>query len=127
MFGKSTTAQKSDMPAAANPDTTRDRRRSVVHEGITIRGEWTSDGIVDFGGNFEGDLNVDTLVLNRSGQINGHVSAKIVTIDGHFTGTIEAHQVVIKSVAYVRADIVTQFITIDEGADIVGKISSGTQ
>ena len=123
MFGKSTTAQQSDMPAAANPDTTRDRRRSVVHEGITIRGEWTSDGIVDFGGNFEGDLNVDTLVLNRSGQINGHVNAKIVTIEGRFKGSIEAQQVVIKGVAHVRADILTRLITIDVGADIDGHIS----
>jgi cytoskeletal protein CcmA (bactofilin family) len=123
MFGKSTTAQQSDMPAAANTDTTRDRRRSVVYEGITIRGEWTSDGIVDFGGNFEGDLNVDTLVLNRNGQINGHVSAKIVTIEGRFKGSIEAQQVVIKGVAHVRADILTRLITIDAGADIDGHIS----
>jgi cytoskeletal protein CcmA (bactofilin family) len=127
MFGKTIPAAQNERPNFAESDQIRDRRRSVLHEGITIRGEWHSDGIVDFGGKFDGNLYVETLVLNRSGQINGHVNAKTVTIDGDFTGTIEAHQVVIKSVAYVRADILTQFITIDEGADIAGKISSGTQ
>jgi cytoskeletal protein CcmA (bactofilin family) len=123
MFGKSTMTPESAASSVAHTDASGERRRSVLHEGITIRGEWTSDGIIDFGGIFEGDLSVDTLILGRTGRINGTVSARTVTVEGHFEGSINAQNVMIKSSAQVVADILTQNITIDAGAEIEGKVS----
>ena len=37
----------------------RKPRRSLLHDGIVIKGDWHSDGIVEFGGKFTGDLTVD--------------------------------------------------------------------
>ena len=129
MFAKSPTTQTATtlkMPSAEG--SSADRRRSVLHEGITIKGEWTSDGIVEFGGTFVGDLTVDTLVLARSGQIKGNVRARSVTIDGHLEGSISANSVSLKTSAKVTADIVAQAISAEAGAIIEGHVAckSGT-
>lgn len=124
MFAKSST-----IPAGPTPSTpsggasSADRRRSVLHEGITIRGEWTSDGIVEFGGTFVGDLTVDTLVLTRSGQIKGNVKARNVTIEGSLEGTISAILVSLKPSAMVSADIAAQAMMVEPGATIEGHVA----
>lgn len=99
------------------------RRRSVLHDGIRIEGQWVSDGIVEFGGQFRGELSVETLVLTKDGRINGDIRAQIVTIEGTLDGTILAQSVNIKTSATVKADIQTESISIDAGAAFEGRIS----
>lgn len=99
------------------------RRRSVLHDGIRIEGQWVSDGIVEFGGQFRGELSVETLVLTKDGRINGDIRAQIVTIEGMLDGTILAQSVNIKTSATVKADIQTESISIDSGAAFEGRIS----
>ena len=124
MFTKSPTTPAGTIPSIPSAEaSSADRRRSVLHEGITIKGEWTSDGIVEFGGTFVGDLTVDTLVLKHSGQIKGNVRARSVTIEGGFEGAISAKSVSLKTSAKVTADIVAQAVTVESGATIEGKVS----
>ena len=125
MFAKSQdVAAKASSPLPGAETAAGNSRRSVLHEGITIKGEWTSDGIVDFGGTFEGDLTVDTLVLARSGKIKGNVRARSVTIEGTLEGTISAISVALKTCAQVTADIVAQKLVIESGAMIEGRVAA---
>jgi cytoskeletal protein CcmA (bactofilin family) len=125
MFAKSQdVAAKASSPLPGAETAAGNSRRSVLHEGITIKGEWTSDGIVDFGGTFEGDLTVDTLVLARSGKIKGNVRARSVTIEGSLEGTISAISVALKTCAQVTADIVAQKLVIESGAMIEGRVAA---
>jgi len=125
MFAKSQdVAEKPFSPLPGAETTAGNARRSVLHEGITIKGEWTSDGIVDFGGTFEGDLTVDTLVLARTGRIKGNVRARSVTIEGSLEGTISAVSVSLKTSAQVTADIVAQKLVIESGAMIEGRVTA---
>jgi cytoskeletal protein CcmA (bactofilin family) len=125
MFAKSQdVAEKPFSPLPGAETAAGNSRRSVLHEGITIKGEWTSDGIVDFGGTFEGDLTVDTLVLARSGKIKGNVRARSVTIEGSLEGTISAISVALKTCAQVTADIVAQKLVIESGAMIEGRVAA---
>jgi len=125
MFAKSQdVAEKPFSPLPGAETTAGNARRSVLHEGITIKGEWTSDGIVDFGGTFEGDLTVDTLVLARTGRIKGNVRARSVTIEGSLEGTISAISVALKTCAQVTADIVAQKLVIESGAMIEGRVAA---
>lgn len=121
----------SNMPDGAEqkePDAPRgERRRSVLHEGITINGDWTSDGIVEFGGTIIGDLTVDTLIVARSGRIEGNVRARNVTLEGHLDGTVAAINVIIRPSAEVKAEIACESISIDSGASVTGKITSKAQ
>ena len=43
-------------------------RRSLLHDGIVIKGDWQSDGVVEFGGEITGDLTVDILVVTGTGN-----------------------------------------------------------
>lgn len=68
MFSKPV-SPKSDVPAAILKDT--QQRRSVLHDGIVIKGDWQSDGIVEFGGAITGDLTVDVLIVTSTGTVDG--------------------------------------------------------
>ena len=80
-----------------------DPRRSVLHDGIRIEGNWTSDGIVDFGGTIVGDLTADTIILTKTGKITGNIRARHVTIEGAVNGSISAYTLSIRSTAMVQA------------------------
>lgn len=120
MFNKST--PQSTLPEQFG-NSEANRRRSVLHDGIQIEGKWASDGIVDFGGKFRGELSVETLVLAKEGQIYGDIRAQIVTIEGTVDGTILAQTVNIKTSARVKANIQTESISIESGATFEGHIS----
>jgi len=100
-----------------------ERSRSVLHEGNVLKGEWTTDGIIEFGGKFFGDLKADTLVLTRSGHIEGTVVARNVLIEGNFSGAISARSVTIKSAAILAANIACQDLTVESGATIEGHLA----
>ena len=121
MFDKITSQTAENTVASRSTEANGgDRRRSVLHDGITIQGEWTSDGIVDFGGTFTGDLKVDTLFIAKSGRITGNVTARIVTIEGTLDGRITANSVVIKTASSVKADITTRDLVVEMGSTITG-------
>ena len=127
MFSK--TRPESDQPAqtgyAPPPDKTPNvaTRRSVLNEGVAIRGDWTSDGVVEFGGSLVGDLTAEVLIISKTGKVSGNMRAKTVTIEGHLDGTVSATKVIIKSLASLKADIVAQEITLEPGAIVEGYLS----
>jgi len=98
-------------------------RRSVLNDGVTIRGDWTSDGVVEFGGSLVGDLTAEVLIISKTGKVIGNVRAKTVTVEGHLEGTVSATKVIIKPLASLKADIVAQDINLDPGAKIEGYLS----
>lgn len=104
-----------------------DKRRSVLHAGITIQGNWTSDGIVEFGGTITGDLTADVLVVTKTGQITGTIRADHVTIEGTVRGQVHAKSVSLKPSGRVEADITAPTISIDMGAQIEGRITMPPQ
>ena len=127
MFSK--TRPESNQPAqtgyAPPPDKTPNvaTRRSVLNEGVAIRGDWTSDGVVEFGGSLVGDLTAEVLIISKTGKVSGNMRAKTVTIEGHLDGTVSATKVIIKSLASLKADIVAQEITLEPGAIVEGYLS----
>ena len=100
-----------------------DKRRSVLNEGVVIRGDWTSDGVVEFGGSIVGDLTAEVLVISKTGKVIGNMRANTVTIEGHLEGTVSAIKVAIKSCATLKADIAAEEIAIESGAIIEGHLS----
>ena len=99
-------------------------RRSLLHDGIVIKGDWRSDGIVEFGGKIRGDLTVDVLVVTGTGKVDGNVRARSATVEGHFNGTIAAVDVVLASTAVFTGEIVAERIRIDFGANVEGLLKA---
>ncbi|MDB4185832.1 polymer-forming cytoskeletal protein [bacterium] len=113
---------KSDVTAAILPDSTQ--RRSVLHDGIVIEGDWQSDSIVEFGGAITGDLTVDVLIVTSTGTVEGNVRARSVTVEGQLNGTIAAIDVNLSPTAIVRGEIKAERIQIDFGAQVEGRLTA---
>ena len=121
MFSKPV-SPKSDVPAAILKDTKQ--RRSVLHDGIVIKGDWQSDGIVEFGGGITGDLTVDVLIITSTGTVEGNVRARSVTVEGRLNGTIAAINVSLSPTAIVKGEIEAEVIRIDFGAQVEGRLAA---
>jgi len=121
MFSKPV-SPKSDVSAATSKDTMQ--RRSVLHDGIVIKGDWQSDGIVEFGGAITGDLTVDVLIVTSTGTVEGNVRARSVTVEGQLNGTIAAIDVALSPTAIVKGEIEAERIQIDFGAQVEGRLAA---
>ena len=93
-----------------------------MHDGIVIKGDWCSDGIVEFGGKIIGDLTVDVLIVSGTGNVEGNVRARSVTIEGRFNGTIAAINVTLASTAVISGEVVAEQIQINSGANVKGRL-----
>jgi cytoskeletal protein CcmA (bactofilin family) len=102
----------------------RKSRSSLLHDGIVIKGDWHSDGIVEFGGEITGDLTVDVLVVTATGKVNGNVLARSATVEGYLNGTIVAVDVILASTAVFTGEIVAESIRVDFGANVEGRLNA---
>lgn len=121
MFSKPVSPQ-SDVPATKLMDTKK--RRSVLHDGIVIKGDWYGDGIVEFGGAITGDLTVDVLIVTSTGTVEGNVRARSVTVEGKLNGTIAAIDVTLSPTAIVKGEIEAEGIRVDFGAQVEGRLTA---
>ncbi|MDC1376547.1 polymer-forming cytoskeletal protein [Amylibacter sp.] len=119
MFSNSTT----DVTVSQNTNIDKkEQRHSVLHDGIVIQGDWQSDGIVEFGGKIIGDLTVDVLIVTGTGNVEGNVRARSVTIEGKLNGTIAAINVTLASTAILSGKVVAQKIEINSGANVEAEL-----
>jgi cytoskeletal protein CcmA (bactofilin family) len=119
MFSNST----SDVTVSQNTNLDKKQQRnSVLHDGIVIKGDWQSDGIVEFGGKILGNLTVDVLIVTGTGYVEGNVRARSVTIEGTLYGTIAAINVSLASTAILSGKIIAQKIEINSGANVEAEL-----
>jgi|TARA_B110000483_G_scaffold203161_1_gene245282 cytoskeletal protein CcmA (bactofilin family) len=121
MFSKPTT---DDLIPAKSFAKEPEQRRSILHDGILIKGDWQSDGIVEFGGAITGNLTVDVLIVKGTGKVEGNVRARSVTVEGYLNGTIAALDVILASTAVVTGEVVAEKIRIDFGANVEGRLKA---
>ena len=119
MFSKSTTAP---LQSPALQESLGEKSCSTLHDDVLIKGDWTSDGVLEFSGKIIGNLTADVLVLTSEGRVNGNVRARNITIEGQLEGTVSALNIVVKATAKVMADIKSERILIEPGAEIQGNI-----
>ena len=121
MLSKSTNDDLTTQTSLHDPSK---QRRSVLHAGVAIKGNWHSDGIVEFGGKIKGNLTVDVLIVSSTGDVKGNVRARSVTIEGHFNGTIAAIDVILASTAVMTGEVMAEKIQIDFGASVEGRLQA---
>ena len=119
MFSKSTTAS---LQSPALQESSGEKNCSTLLDDVLIKGDWTSDGVLEFSGKIIGNLTADVLVITSEGRVNGNVRARSITIEGQLEGTVSALNIVVKATAKVMADIKSEQILIEPGAEIQGNI-----
>jgi cytoskeletal protein CcmA (bactofilin family) len=96
---------------------------NIITPGTVCEGKLRSPGNIRIEGRMVGEVVAgQNLSIASTGEVDGNVSAKIVTIGGKITGGILAQEkLVFEAKAVVRGDIRATKLVIDEGAQFDGK------
>ncbi|HEY6181181.1 MAG TPA: polymer-forming cytoskeletal protein [Terriglobales bacterium] len=96
-----------------------------IGKSVIIKGELTGSEDLYIDGQVEGtiELRSNNLTIGPNGQVKAHVNAKGVTVQGKLEGNINATQrAELRKSAIAVGDIITQRVSIEEGAYFKGKI-----
>lgn len=97
----------------------------LIGKSIAIKGEVSCDEDLFIDGQVEGaiDPKGNRLTIGPNGRVKAALVARAVVVQGEVEGNIQANErVELKGSAVVVGDIVTQRISIDEGACIKGSV-----
>jgi cytoskeletal protein CcmA (bactofilin family) len=96
---------------------------NLIGAGTVFEGKLRTPGSIRIDGKIVGDVvAAQNIAIGNSGDVDGNVSAKTVTIGGKIKGTVIAQdKLVFEAKAVVRGDIKTAKLVIDEGALFDGK------
>ncbi len=101
------------------------KEMNIIGAGTVLEGKIRSQGNVRVDGKLIGEVTAsESLAVGITGEIEGNVTAKNVTIGGKVRGTINASEkIVFEGKSVVRADIRATRLIIDEGSIFDGKVS----
>jgi cytoskeletal protein CcmA (bactofilin family) len=131
------TRKEDELPGAAPTSTTPDRVQAapprnaaqpsdMAHLGksLVIHGEVSGSEDLFADGEIQGsiDLREHMLVIGPHGKVQAQISARHVVVQGSVQGNITAERVELKQAANVVGDIVTQRITMEDGAYLKGSV-----
>jgi cytoskeletal protein CcmA (bactofilin family) len=97
---------------------------SVIGEGITIEGEFTTDDEVVVRGTLRGKLNAkDGVVVESPGQVEADIAGGAMSIAGSVTGNIQSSdRVDLQNGSRVVGNVRASKITISDGAQFKGSV-----
>jgi len=100
---------------------------TIISNGVKIEGKVTSTGSIRVDGTLKGDLNAKgNVTVGEQGNINGEITANIVTIGGNVVGTVNAKEkLVLETKCVLKGDIITKLLVIEAGAKFDGKSNMG--
>jgi cytoskeletal protein CcmA (bactofilin family) len=96
---------------------------SILGGDTAISGNINASADLHVDGRIEGDIACTSLVQGEGSEIVGNVTAESVRISGRVEGTITAREVVILKSARIRGDITYDALTIEQGAQLDGRLS----
>jgi len=97
----------------------------LIGKSFVIKGQVSCDGDLYIDGQVEGSVDPkgNRLTIGPDGRLKANVTARVVVVQGKLEGNIQASERVdLKQSAVVVGDIVTQRISIENGACIKGRI-----
>ena len=98
---------------------------ALIGKSVMIKGELSGSEDLYLDGQVEGSIELrnHNLTVGPNGNIKANVSAKGVVIQGKVEGSVNASErVELRQSAVVTGDVMTQRITIEEGAFLKGKV-----
>jgi len=120
MFRKRDDADLAPTDSSSQPD----RITSVLGDGTKYRGTLTGEGGVRIEGTFEGEIQLDgLLVVGTTGRVTCEdLRAKTVIVAGTVRGDLTAHKVEIRASGRVWGNVTTKTFATEEGAFLRGQI-----
>ncbi len=96
---------------------------SIISADLKIIGNLNSGGDLQIDGGVEGDITSRALTIGESAVVRGVLTAETVRIHGSVVGEVRANSVILSKTARVEGDIVHQSLTMEAGADLIGRLS----
>jgi cytoskeletal protein CcmA (bactofilin family) len=98
---------------------------NLVCAGTVVEGKIRGQGSFRVDGKVIGDISAsENLAVGVTGEIEGNVTAKNVTVGGKIRGSISAQEkVVFEGKSVIRGDIRAAKLIIDEGSIFDGRVS----
>lgn len=95
---------------------------NLVGAGTVVEGRLKTTGSIRIDGKVTGDVTVSQNIhIGATGEIEGTVTAKNITVGGKIKGTVIAQEkLVLESRAVIKGDIKAARLVIDEGATFDG-------
>jgi cytoskeletal protein CcmA (bactofilin family) len=108
----------------SSPQPLIERITSVIADGVSLRGKLTGAGGVRIEGAFDGDIELDgLLVIGPTGRVTcPQLKARHVIVAGAMRGDILAERVDIRASGRVWGDVTTMGMATEEGAFLRGQI-----
>ncbi len=106
------------------PDTARPEM-TLIGQSVVIKGELSCNEDLYIDGRVEGTIDPkgNRLTIGSNGRVKANIVACAVVVQGKLEGNIQASdRVELKQSASVIGDIVTQRISIEEGASFKGSV-----
>ncbi|WP_456397353.1 bactofilin family protein [Desulfurobacterium sp.] len=120
MFGK---GDKKEMKP--KKDYSSSEIKSILSKELKVSGNIKAEGKVRIDGQIDGDIEGDFVILGNSAVVNGNVNADVLILQGTIKGNIYAQRLELKSTAVVEGEITAKGVVVEDGASILGKVSSG--
>ena len=96
----------------------------MIGEGVTITGTIKANNEVTIQGTIDGDIECNSVTINKSGIVKGKIKTEIMTVEGKTEGEINVNYVLdIKSEGNVSGKIFYGELQIDKGGKISGEIN----
>lgn len=98
---------------------------TIISSGVVIDGKVNSNGNIRVDGTIKGDITAQgNLTVGDSGNIQGQLTADVVTIGGKVEGSVIAKEkLVLEAKSVLKGDIVTKVLVVEAGAVFEGKSS----
>jgi len=99
--------------------------QATIGQSVVIKGEISGAEALYIDGRVEGSINLpqNRVTIGRHGSIQANINAKEVVIMGKVTGNVEcADRLDIRGEGSLTGDVVTQRISIEDGAMMKGSI-----
>lgn len=96
---------------------------SVLGADTAIRGDISASADLHLDGKVEGDITCAALVQGESSHVTGAVTAETARLAGTIKGTITARELVILKSARIEGDVHYDALTIEQGAQVDGRLS----
>jgi len=91
-------------------------KKSVFGTGAVFRGKISKVGAVDIHGEVYADLELDKLVLEKGGILEGNVRVGLGVMAGRFTGRLHAHSIWVMKSSVLLGEIEYAALQMDRGA-----------
>ena len=124
---KTTTIHKDIFAAKTKPEEKKEvntKSSLMIGEGVTITGSIKANNAVTIQGTIDGDIECNSVTINKSGNVKGKIKTDTMTVEGKAEGEMKVNDVLnIKSQGNVNGKIFYGKIQIDEGGKLSGEIN----